>query len=100
MLAFFLIVTLLAGIGYQLRRWFGKQPWYMGVGFVVLLYLPAFVGALFVLSALGTPMDTALRTAPSPVLGGLITGAVYLCGSGGWMPGVPVEQDDATAEGK
>jgi hypothetical protein len=82
----FLIITLLAGIGLQLRRWVGKQRWYMGVGFVFVLYIPAYIGAIAGFSAYGTPIDVAVRRAPSPAFGGLVLGALCLCASGKLLP--------------
>ncbi len=91
MIASLLIITLLAGIGFQLRRWIGKQPWYMGVGFVIFLYVPALTGAVGALSALGMPVDAANRGVLLPVLSGLLSGALCLCSSGALMPGATEE---------
>jgi hypothetical protein len=81
-----LIITFFAGIGYQLRRWLGPQPWYMGVGFVVVLYMPAFLAVLVGGVALGAPFTAARQAAVTPVLSGLIVGAVCLCSSDQWAP--------------
>lgn len=94
-LVFFLIVTLFGGVGYQLRRWFGKQQWYVGVAFVLVLYLPAFLAVLIGLMLLGAPFESARRVAASPTLGGLITGALCLCASDIWMPEASVEGQEA-----
>lgn len=95
---FFLIVTLFGGIGYQLRRWLGKQRWYVGVAFVLILYLPAFLAVLVGLMLLGAPFESARRVAASPTLSGLITGALCLCAPDSWMPEASEEAHEAKDE--
>jgi hypothetical protein len=97
-LVFFLIVTLFGGIGYQLRRWLGKQRWYVGVAFVLILYLPAFLAVLVGLMLLGAPFESARRVAASPTLSGLITGALCLCAPDSWMPEASEEAHEAKDE--
>ncbi|WP_263835308.1 hypothetical protein [Salinibacter sp.] len=98
MLAYFLIVTFFGGLGYQLRRWFGKQRWYMGLLFVAVLYVPGFTAALFGLIALGFPFEAARRLAGSPVLGGLVIGALFLCASNDWASSFSGEVPDTSEE--
>jgi amino acid transporter len=92
MLVFFLIIAFFTGIGYQLRRWLGKQRWYVGLAFVLVLYIPGFTAVFFSLMMLGTSFEVARRTTAAPVLGGLIVGALYLCRSGDWLPGIDDEK--------
>lgn len=98
MLTYLLIVSLFGGIGYQARRWLGKQRWYMGIAFVALGYVPGFAVVLFALLAMGHPFDAARGAAAGPVFGGLIIGAVCLCSSGGWW-GVPVPEERTEEHG-
>lgn len=97
-LTYFLIFTFFGGIGYQLRRWLGRQRWYVGVGFVLVLYVPGFVLTLFGLVDLGMSFEAARRFAVSPVLGGLAAGAFYLCGPEAWLIGLSSETENPAEE--
>lgn len=70
----------------------------MGVAFVLVSYVPGFFVALFGLMSLGMSFEAARRTAGSPVLSGLVVGALYLCGSEGWLLGVPAEVEHSPEE--
>jgi len=86
------LFPLLAGIGFLIRRWAGRQHWLVGIGFFIVVYPPALFGTAVVLVELGASA-APLQAPVVPALLGTIGGALYVSGPERWLVGLSSSPD-------